>query len=188
MQVSITSKPRGIVDLSKVTDVSDAREQTGKNNSLKLSTAQGHVCYVADSETELVEWMSALEGAVAKIMKAIAGACGACSPPLGRRPEHPHAALRNPSLLDRLSAPAARRCGGPSAAAQAAGGACSRQRQRLEPGAGAGIPRSQRLCRAPAPQQRQRQRQAQRGRFLGAQQAGRLAQAQQGLRGPHRHP
>ena len=71
--MSITSKPRGIVDLSKVTDVSDAREQTGKNNSLKLSTAQGHVCYVADSETELVEWMSALEGAVAKIMKAIAG-------------------------------------------------------------------------------------------------------------------
>ena len=71
--VSITSKPRGIVDLSKVQDVSDARDQTGKNNSLKLSTAQGHVCYIADSETELVEWMSALEGAVQKIVRAVAG-------------------------------------------------------------------------------------------------------------------
>ena len=71
--VTITSKPRGIVDLSKVQDVSDAREQTGKNNSLKLSTAQGHVCYIADSETELVEWLSALEGAVQKIVRAVAG-------------------------------------------------------------------------------------------------------------------
>lgn len=64
------------MDLSKVTDVSDAREQTGRGNSLKLSTAQGHVCYIADSETELVEWISALEGAVARIMKAIAGQPG----------------------------------------------------------------------------------------------------------------
>lgn len=68
-----SSKPRGIVDLSKVTDVSEARELTGRPNSLKLSTATGHVAYICDSETELVEWVSALEGAVAKIVKAVAG-------------------------------------------------------------------------------------------------------------------
>lgn len=38
------SKPRGIVDLTVVQDVSDARDATGKPNSLKLSTATGQVC------------------------------------------------------------------------------------------------------------------------------------------------
>lgn len=37
------SKPRGIVDLTAVQDVSDARGATGKANSLKLSTATGQV-------------------------------------------------------------------------------------------------------------------------------------------------
>ena len=42
---------------------------TGKGTSIKLTTAGGRVCYIADSETEQVEWLSALEGAVAKIVK-----------------------------------------------------------------------------------------------------------------------
>ena len=39
--VKPASKPRGIVDLSLVTNVVDGREATGKPNSLKLSTATG---------------------------------------------------------------------------------------------------------------------------------------------------
>ena len=53
----------------QVTDVSEARDATGRNNSLLLSTPTGRVLYVADSETEQVEWVSALEGSLAKIMK-----------------------------------------------------------------------------------------------------------------------
>ncbi|KAK9810515.1 hypothetical protein WJX72_012038 [[Myrmecia] bisecta] len=71
--VTFSTKPRGVVDLSKVTDVSEGREATGRPLSLKLSTATGAVCYIADSETEQVEWMSALEGAVAKIVRQVAG-------------------------------------------------------------------------------------------------------------------
>lgn len=71
--VTIATKPRGIVDLSKVTDVKHAREQTGRPNALMLSTVAGSVSYIADSETELVEWVSALEGTVARIVKQAAG-------------------------------------------------------------------------------------------------------------------
>lgn len=69
--VTSSSKARGLVDLSKVTDVSAARDATGRNNSLMLSTPTGRVLYVADSETEQVEWLSALEGTVAKIVKQV---------------------------------------------------------------------------------------------------------------------
>ncbi len=41
--VVASTKPRGIVDLSKVTDVVSGREATGKNNSITLSTANGSV-------------------------------------------------------------------------------------------------------------------------------------------------
>lgn len=71
--VNASSKPRGVVDLSKVTDVGDGRGETGRPNSLKLATAAGKVCYVCDTETELVEWMSALEGAVNKLVRRAAG-------------------------------------------------------------------------------------------------------------------
>ncbi len=69
--VTSSSKARGLVDLSKVTDVSAARDATGRNNSLMLSTPTGRVLYVADSETEQVEWLSALEGSVAKIVRQV---------------------------------------------------------------------------------------------------------------------
>ena len=69
--VSATSKPKGVVDLSKVTDVSSGRETTGRNNSIKLSTVGATVSYICDSETEQVEWMSAIETAVAKIVKQV---------------------------------------------------------------------------------------------------------------------
>lgn len=55
--------------MRQVTDVGEARDVTGKGTSIKLTTASGRVCYIADSETEQVEWLSALEGAVAKIVK-----------------------------------------------------------------------------------------------------------------------
>eukprot|EP00891_Asterochloris_glomerata_P002471 jgi/Astpho2/2471/Aster-04196 len=71
--VVASSKPRGIVDLSKVTDVCSGRDTTGKPNSITLSTATGAVHYVADSETEQVEWLSALEGAVSRIVRLVAG-------------------------------------------------------------------------------------------------------------------
>lgn len=71
--VGPTTKPRGIVDLSQVTDVMDGHDATGRDNSIKLSTATGSKCYITDSETSQVEWISALEGSVARIVKVIAG-------------------------------------------------------------------------------------------------------------------
>lgn len=41
--VVAATKPRGIVDLSKVTDVGSGRDATGKNNSITLSTEGGSV-------------------------------------------------------------------------------------------------------------------------------------------------
>ena len=41
--VDHASKPRGIVDLTHVQDVSDGREATSKSNSIRLSTATGQV-------------------------------------------------------------------------------------------------------------------------------------------------
>ena len=73
--VTSASKARGFVDMSKVTDVSEAREQTGKGNSLKLSTESGHVLYLTDSETDLVEWISALEGSVSAIVRKASSSC-----------------------------------------------------------------------------------------------------------------
>jgi hypothetical protein len=54
-----TARPRGVVDLSQVTDVAEARAATGRDCSLRLATATGaELCYLADSETEQVEWLS----------------------------------------------------------------------------------------------------------------------------------
>ncbi|KAI7842789.1 hypothetical protein COHA_003535 [Chlorella ohadii] len=53
-KVGPSSKPRGIVDLSTVTDVSDGGATTGRPKSIKLSTANGHICYLCDSETAQV--------------------------------------------------------------------------------------------------------------------------------------
>ena len=71
--VGPSSQPRGIVDLSQVTDVSDGSAATGRQNSIKLSTSTGSRCYITESETAQVEWISALENSVAKIVKIIAG-------------------------------------------------------------------------------------------------------------------
>ena len=49
------AKPRGIVDLSTVTDVSDGRAATGRPHSIKLSTASGgHILYLCENETSQV--------------------------------------------------------------------------------------------------------------------------------------
>lgn len=72
-EVGPATKPRGVVDLSSVADVADGAAATGRPNSIKLSTATGSKCYLAESETAQVEWVSALEGAVAKLIKVIAG-------------------------------------------------------------------------------------------------------------------
>lgn len=37
-----------------VTDVSDGGTTTGRPKSIKLSTANGHICYLCDSETAQV--------------------------------------------------------------------------------------------------------------------------------------
>ena len=71
--VSSTTKPRGIVDLSQVTDVTDGTSATGRPNSIKLSTATGSRCYLTESETSQVEWISALESSVERIVKIVAG-------------------------------------------------------------------------------------------------------------------
>ena len=67
------SKPRGIIDLSQVTDVGDGSSVTGKENSIKLTTATGSKCFITDSETSQVEWISALDETVARLVKIIAG-------------------------------------------------------------------------------------------------------------------
>ncbi len=47
---------------------------TSKANSIQLKTASGgSVCYICNTETEQVEWMSALEGAMQKILMRVAG-------------------------------------------------------------------------------------------------------------------
>jgi len=53
--VGPTSKPRGIVDLTTVTDVADGGATTGRPNSIKLSTATGHICYLCENETSQVQ-------------------------------------------------------------------------------------------------------------------------------------
>lgn len=52
--VGPASKPRGIVDLSTVTDVADGGSTTGRPSSIKLSTGTGHICYLCDTETSQV--------------------------------------------------------------------------------------------------------------------------------------
>lgn len=67
------SKPRGIIDLSQVTDIGDGSSVSGKENSIKLTTATGSKCFITDSETSQVEWISALDETVARLVKIIAG-------------------------------------------------------------------------------------------------------------------
>lgn len=46
----------------------------GKANSIQLKTSSGgSVAYVCDTETEMVEWISALDGSIQKIVKTLAG-------------------------------------------------------------------------------------------------------------------
>eukprot|EP00892_Ulva_mutabilis_P005323 jgi/Ulvmu1/3162/UM015_0202.1 len=71
--VTPSSKPRGIVDLSKAGEVTSGQSATNRPNSIKLGREKGFVVYLADSETEMVEWMSALEGTVSRLMRVIAG-------------------------------------------------------------------------------------------------------------------
>lgn len=79
--VNSATKPRGIVDLSQVTDVTDGTNTTGRSNSVCLSTASGrNTCYICESETAQVEWISALEGSVARIVKIVAGVDDDSSP------------------------------------------------------------------------------------------------------------
>lgn len=56
--VGPSSKARGIVDLSTVTDVTDGGATTGRPKSIKLSTANGHICYLCENETSQVCVMS----------------------------------------------------------------------------------------------------------------------------------
>eukprot|EP00210_Caulerpa_lentillifera_P008181 g7813.t1 len=72
-EIDPSSKPRGIVDLSTITDITEGSSITGKANSIKLSTATGHVCYCTDSEMDTVEWISALDTVHKKIVKRAAG-------------------------------------------------------------------------------------------------------------------
>lgn len=50
-EVGPSTKPRGIVDLSTVTDVADGSAATSRPNSIKLTTATGQICYLCESET-----------------------------------------------------------------------------------------------------------------------------------------
>lgn len=54
-------------------DVSSGQSVTNRANTIKVSRIKGFVVYMAESETEMVEWMSALEGTVSRLLKIIAG-------------------------------------------------------------------------------------------------------------------
>lgn len=54
-------------------EVGSGQGTTNRANTIKVSREKGFVVYMADSETEMVEWMSALEGAVSRLMRIIAG-------------------------------------------------------------------------------------------------------------------
>lgn len=70
-KVSESVKPRGVVDLSKIQDV---KVLPGRSNTIQLKTSTGGmVAYIAGTETEVVEWVSAIEGAMQKIAKHVAG-------------------------------------------------------------------------------------------------------------------
>ncbi len=70
-KVSESVKPRGVVDLSKIQDV---KVLPGRSNTIQLKTSTGGVvAYIASTETEVVEWVSAIEGAMQKIAKHVAG-------------------------------------------------------------------------------------------------------------------
>jgi phosphoribosyl-AMP cyclohydrolase len=53
-------------------EVSSGQGTTNRANTIKVSREKGFVVYMADSETEMVEWMSALEGTVSRLMRIIA--------------------------------------------------------------------------------------------------------------------
>lgn len=73
-RVTESQKPRGVVDLSKIQDI---KVLPGRSNTIQLKTTSGGtVCYMASTETEVVEWVSALEAAVAKICKHAANVEG----------------------------------------------------------------------------------------------------------------
>lgn len=70
-RVTESAKPRGVVDLSKIQDV---KVLPGRSNTIQLKTTSGGtVQYMASTETEVVEWVSALEAAVQRICKLAAG-------------------------------------------------------------------------------------------------------------------
>lgn len=56
-----------------MTDVTDGKKVTGRSNSIKLSTENSFVCYITESETSMVEWISAIEQSINKIVKKAAG-------------------------------------------------------------------------------------------------------------------
>jgi len=72
-EVNSKSTPRGILDLSTVTDVSDGCEATGKECAIHVHTQRGPVYFIAENETAQVEWISALEESVASIVRKVAG-------------------------------------------------------------------------------------------------------------------
>lgn len=80
--VSESTKPRGVVDLSKIQDVKPASSVTGRPNSIQLKTSSGgSVSYICDTETEMVEWISAIDGSIQKIVKTLAGVEDEPAPP-----------------------------------------------------------------------------------------------------------
>lgn len=58
---------------AQVGEVCDGQAATNRANSIKVGRAKGFVVYLADSETEQVEWLSALETTVTRLVKIIAG-------------------------------------------------------------------------------------------------------------------
>ncbi|KAG1677461.1 hypothetical protein FOA52_001917 [Chlamydomonas sp. UWO 241] len=92
-------KPRGVVDLSKVQDIKAASGQSGRPNTIVLKTeAGGTVSYITDTETELVEWISALEGAVTATGRRATAAGDSSSAP--KQQARPSPAAATPSGSD----------------------------------------------------------------------------------------
>ncbi|CAG9462053.1 unnamed protein product [Pedinophyceae sp. YPF-701] len=73
------TKPRGTVDLNSASEVTSAVKETGKSASVKVTAGKDSHLFLCDSETEAVEWMSALEGAMHSAVRRAAGLSAAAS-------------------------------------------------------------------------------------------------------------
>lgn len=99
------SMPGHILEpLLQAGEVTSGQSVTNRANSIKLGREKGFVVYLADSETEMVEWMSALEGTISRLMRVIAGVDDEATPTPDNSARRPFASSQSAFLAQAESA------------------------------------------------------------------------------------